>query len=118
MLKAEVSVPVALATGAVVVGTYQMLSPSMADVRTVPPGTPGDAHLASSERTALLVAVGIAGGISLIAKDPVPFWVGGGIAVALSWIHRYARTVDPMTSKLPTGSQQLVGSRYVVQAAG
>jgi hypothetical protein len=120
MLKAEVSVPVALATGAVVIGTYSVLSPPMADVRTVPTGTPGEAHLAGSERTALLVSAGIAGAISLIAKDPVPFWIGAGLAVALSWIHRYSRAVDPMTSKLPRNGNgvQMSGMRYQVEAAG
>lgn len=117
-MKAEVSIPVALATGAVVVGTYSAMSPSNADQRTVQPGTTGSEMLAGSERTALLVSVGICGGISLIARDPIPFVVGGLIAVALSWSHRYAANVDPSTGKLTATTAGLGGSRYAVQVSG
>lgn len=119
-MKAEVSIPVALATGAVVVGVFQAMSPSAADQRTVPPGSTGDAMLASSEKTAFYVSIGIVGGVSLIAKDPVPFWIGGLVACAMAWASRYARNVDPMTnslSGLPSASA-LQGARYNVQAAG
>jgi hypothetical protein len=117
-MKPEVSIPVALATGAVVVGVYQAMSPSNADTRTVEPGSTGAEMLAGSERTALFVAVGVCGGISLIAKDPIPFVVGGLLAVALSWSHRYATNVNPGTNRLGTAAGALTGARYTVQAAG
>ena len=117
-MKPEVSIPVALATGAVVVGTYSAMSPSNADQRTVQPGTTGAEMLAGSERTALFVSVGVCGGISLIAKDPIPFVVGGLLAVGLSWAHRYAANVDPSTGKLAASTAGLQGSRYTVQAVG
>jgi len=119
-MKAEISIPVALATGAVVVGTYQAMTPSNADQRTVAPGTTGAAMLAGSERTALFVSVAICGGISLIAKDPIPFVVGGLLAVGLSWAHRYAANVEPTTGKLAvrSGGTGMQGSRYAVQVAG
>lgn len=119
MLKPEISIPVALATGAVVVGVYQAMTPTSADQKTVPPGSRGADFLAGSEKTAFAVSVGVVAAISLIARDPVPFWVGGGMAVALSWIHRHAREVDPSTGKLsgaPTSGLQ--GARYQVQVAG
>lgn len=99
-MKPEVSIPVALATAAVVVGVNSVMNPSAADVKTVQPGSTGSAMLAGSERTALLVSVGICGAISLIAKDTTPFIVGGLIAVALSWSHRYANAVDPSTGSV------------------
>src|SRR5687767_7548407 len=99
-MKPDVSIPVALATGAVVVGVFQAMTPTNADQRTVSPGTRGTDILAGSERSAFFVSVGLVGGISLIAKDPVPFWVGGLVAVALAWTHRYAREVDPVSGRL------------------
>ena len=120
VVKPEVSIPVALATGAVVVGVYQTMVPSAADARTVTPGTRGHEFLAGSESAAFYVSVGVVGAISLIARDPVPFWVGGLMAVALSWSHRYARQVDPGTGRL-AGLPQSVGSPgsvRLVQVAG
>jgi hypothetical protein len=121
MLKPEVSIPVALATGAVVIGVYSAMSPTSADQRTVTPGSRGAEFLAGSEKTAFAVSIGVVAAISLIAKDPVPFWVGGGMAVALSWVHRYSREVDPGTGKLAglkAGTGALQGTRYEVQVAG
>lgn len=112
MLKPEVSIPVALATAAVVYGTYQIALPSIADARSV---EADNAHLAGAERAALFVSVGVAGGISLIAKDPTPFILGGMFAVALSWVHRYANQVDPSTGKLSAAG---IAKRYLVEAAG
>lgn len=120
-MKPEVSIPVALATGAVVVGVFQAMSPSQADARTVPPGSRGADFLAGAEKTAFYVSVGLVAAISLIAKDPVPFWVGGGMSVVMAWTHRYAREIDPATGRLgglTGGTGQLQGARYEVQAAG
>lgn len=112
MLKPEVSVPVALATAAVVYGTYQIALPTLADARSV---EADNAHLAGAERAALFVSVGVAGGISLIAKDPTPFILGGLFAVALTWAHRYANQVDPATGRLSLIGQ---AKRFVVETAG
>jgi type IV secretory pathway TrbD component len=115
MLDAKISIPVALATSAVVVGVYAHFLPSNADARSIVPNV----HLEGAERTALLTAVGVAAAISLVAKDPVPFWFGGLLAVALSWSHRYANYVDPSTGKLselPTAADD--ARRYQAEAIG
>lgn len=120
MIKPEVSIPVALATGGVVVAVYSYMQPSAADQRTVQPGSDQAGMLASSESSAFLVSIGVVGAISLIARDPTPFWVGGLLACAMSWTSRYARTVDPATNALPgmNPPANLQGRRYNVQAAG
>jgi hypothetical protein len=118
-MRPEVSIPVALATGGVVVGVYSLMQPSMADQRTVQPTSDQAAMLASTEQNALLVSIGVVGAISLIAKDPAPFWVGGLVAVALSWSGRFSRTVDPATNALPGAlGNKLQGQRFNVEAAG
>lgn len=115
MLKAEISVPVALATAAVVVGVYQHMLPSNADARSIVPNV----HLQGSERTALVTAVAVSAGISLVARDPVPFWFGALAACVLSWTHRYANHVDPTSGRLaqiPTMADD--AQRYTAEAYG
>lgn len=96
-MKPEVSIPVALATAAVVYGIYQSALPSFADARMA---SPDDSNLRSAENNALLLGVAACAGISLIAKDATPFIYGGFTAVALSWSHRFHRAVNPVTGKI------------------
>lgn len=111
-MKAEVSIPVALAACAVVYGTYQLALPSLADARSL---DADNGHMASAERQALVLSTAVVGGISLLAKDAVPFIVGGLFAVGLSWLHRWNNQVDPTTG-VPMQSGQ--ARRLTVEAAG
>lgn len=97
MLKPEVSLSVALATGAVVYGIYQTHLPSVAESRTV---MPGNAHLAQSRKTATWLAATVVGGISLMAKDPTIFVVGGTMVVVMDMTHRHANAIHPQTGQL------------------
>lgn len=113
-MKAEVSIPVALATAALTWGIYQIALPTLADARRVEPNN-GD--LKSAENTALILAAGVSGGISILAHDTTPFVVGGLLAVALSWAHRKANHTDSTTQKL-WNRDQYIGRRVAVQANG
>lgn len=97
MLKPEVSVPVALACGGLVFSIYQMSLPPLADARAV---DADNKDLEASERQALWTSTAVCAGVSLIANDPTPFIVGGLMAVGLSWLHRHARLVDPLSGRL------------------
>jgi|SRR6185437_5498717 len=93
-LKPEVSLPIALATGAVVWGVYQHFMPNVADVQATP------AHnnvLNNSRREATWVSAGVVGGISLITKDPTIFIVGGAMVIALDFAHRHANSTHHVT---------------------
>lgn len=92
MLKPEVSIGVGLATAAVVYGVYTTAVPTIADVRSLPPQT-GD--IVSAERSAAWMSAAVVGAISLIAKDPTVFILGGSMVVALSWWYKHADTVNP-----------------------
>lgn len=115
MLKAEVSIPVALGTAALVWGVYQVALPTLADARRV---EPNNSDLASAENTALILAAGVAGGIAILAKDSTPFVVGGLLAVALSWAHRLENQTDSTTQKVWNRDQYTGSRRYVVEAEG
>jgi len=96
-LRAEVSLPIALATGAVVYGIFQTQMPPTAEQRVT---MPGNQHLAASRKTATWTAAAVVAGISLIAADPAIFIVGGAMVVAEDFICRHANAVHPQTGKV------------------
>jgi len=96
MLKPEVSLTVALATGTLVFAIYQNATPTLADIRSADQFN-GD--LAGAERQASWTAAAAVAGISLVSKDPGPFVVGGAMIVALAWAHRHANMVNPLTGR-------------------
>jgi hypothetical protein len=107
-LKREVSLGVGLATAALVWGIYNSATPAMVDIRM---GEPGDTHLASTERTATWTATAVVAGISLLAKDPTVFVLGGSMVVVLAWWHRHANNINPVA-----GSSVLPSSRDTMNA--
>jgi len=104
MLKPEISLPVALATGAVVAALYQTHMPNLADVKASPSGNP---YVNGSRKTTTLTAIGIVGAISLLSHDPTVFTVGGLMVIALDFAYRHADAQDHHTGKVlpqPTAS--------------
>ncbi len=93
-LKPEVSLPVALGTAALVYSIYQQATPPIVDLRAAPASDP---DVDSARRMAAWTAVGIVSGISLLAKDPTVFVVGGGMVVAMDWWTRPADAYSPKT---------------------
>lgn len=125
-LKAEISLPVALATAAVVYGIYQTKLPSAAETKL---SMPNNAHLQTSRRTATIEAAAVVAGISLLAKDPTILVVGGALVVVEDWIHRHADATHPQTGALvpqsvgatevqPPGNASAIVATYQDQAAG
>lgn len=96
LLKPEVSLPVALATSAVVYAIYGNI-PDVPDIRV---SEPNDADLAGAEKTARWTSAGVVAGISLVARDPNIFIIGGIAVIVMSWWHRHANMLDPVTGKL------------------
>jgi hypothetical protein len=95
-LKPEVSLGVGLATAAVVWAVYSNATPNITDVRAAPPSDP---HVDSSRKLASWTAAGVVAGISLLAKDPTVFILGGSMVVVLDWWHRHANEVNPDTGR-------------------
>lgn len=94
ILKPEVSVTVGLATAALVYGIYSNALPPIADIRV---GQQGDATIAASEHGAAWVAAAAVAAVSLITQDPTVFSFGAALIVGLSWWHRHANHVNPLT---------------------
>ncbi len=96
VLKPEGSIVGALAVMTAVYAVYSHGLPSIADVRTA---EPGNKDVDSAERSAAWMAAGIVGGVSLIAKDPTIFILGGATIIGLSWWTRHANMVNPEHGK-------------------
>lgn len=97
-MKPEVSLGVALAVGTAVFAIHTVATPTMADTRTL---DAGNKDVASSERTATWMSAGLVATISLMAKDPTIFIVGGAMTVAMAWWSRHSNSLSPITSALP-----------------
>lgn len=94
MLKPEVSISVGLATGALVWSIYSKATPPVTDIRV---GPPGDKDLDAARKAAAWTAAGAVAAISLIAKDPTVFILGGSMVVVVDWWTRHANEVNPLS---------------------
>jgi hypothetical protein len=109
-LSPEVSLPTSVATGALVWAIYASALPNITDIRV---GGQNDDHIASTERMATWTSLATVSAISLIARDPNVFIVGGAMTVALAWWHRHANAVDPDTGKASTVSAVRTPDMYM-----
>lgn len=97
MLKPEISIPAGLATVAVVYSIYSRgMAPNL-DLRMTEPGEP---NADSVRRQNAIMAAGVVAGVSLIAKDPNIFIMGGIALVALDWTTRHAIWANPFSGKV------------------
>lgn len=95
-LSREVSLGTGLAVAGLVWGIYNSALPSVAETRVA---SPNDNDLAAAERTATWTAAAVVSGISLLAKDPTVFVLGGSMVVALAWWHRHSNLLDSSLRK-------------------
>ncbi len=96
-LKPEMSLAVAAATGVLVYGIFETELPSGADVMAAPAHNP---FIKTSVSVAGWTAGAAAAGISLLAKDPTVFVVGGALAAFLTWRYKHANMTDPGTGQV------------------
>lgn len=99
MLKPEVSIPVALATGVMVFAIFQNATPPYVDQRAAPANDP---DLSKSNKMATWTAAGAVSVVSLIAKDPVVFMLGGAAVIVMSWWGKHGNAVNPLTGRAST----------------
>lgn len=99
-LKPEMSIGTGLALAALVHAIHVGATPNLSDIRTLPEGNP---DIDSEERKASWQAAGLVAGISLIARDPVIFIIGGTMVIAEAWLTRHANYVNPDMKKYVVG---------------
>jgi hypothetical protein len=103
--KPEVSIGIGLAVATLVYAIYNRGLPSNADVRV---GKPGDATIEATRRQNAWLAAGTVAGVSLIAKDPTVFIIGGSMVVALDWLTRtnnWTNIVDTLDTVNPFSAE-------------
>lgn len=107
-LKPEVSLPVGLAVAALVYGIHSNATPPLTDIRAA---KPGDSTIDASRRFATWTSAAVVAGVSLIAKDPTIFILGGTMVVVMDWATRHGNLVSPLSGKaaVPQAPAGLVG---------
>lgn len=104
-LKPNESLIASAAVITAVFATYQTALPAVADERVAPSS---DSDLAAAERVATWTSAGLVSVISLLAKDPTIFVLGGMTTVVLAWMHRHANEVNPQTGRAATYMPRIV----------
>lgn len=99
-LRAEISVPVALATGTIV---YTIQGRGLPPIDVRGNAQTGDDMVDSIRKQNAWLAAATVAGISLIARDPVVFIVGGVMVIALDWMTRVNNWTSPLTNKVDRG---------------
>lgn len=97
MLKPNENLMLAAAVGAVVYGTYNIALPTVADTRGLPGNVP---DVDKAEKTATWASVAVVSGISLLAKSPEVFVVGGLMTIGLAWTYKHASATDNFQSQV------------------
>ena len=95
-----------LAVGAVVYGVYANATPTQADIRSLPGATK---DIQRAERTATWTSAGIVAAISLLAKDPTVFVIGGALTIGMAWWHRHSDLVDRSAQRATDTMSAVVG---------
>lgn len=91
MLKPNENMMLAAAVGGVVYATYNIALPSIADTR----GLPGNVEdIDKAEKAATWGSVLAVSTISLIAKSPEVFVIGGLFTIGLAWTYKNSSKAD------------------------
>jgi hypothetical protein len=101
-----------LATGAAlafgIIALYDHFMPNIADQKAAP----ANLNVLDKARFhATIVACAIVGGVSVLAKDPTIFVIGGTTVVALDFAHRHANAVNPATQQVAPASANPVSTQ-------
>jgi hypothetical protein len=94
-LPVNVSIPVAAGVAGLVYSIHANATPNMTDIRTSVPGSVPHENVAKARRQATWMSIGIVAAVSLLAKDPTIFVVGGAMTVAMDWWTRYSNEINP-----------------------
>jgi hypothetical protein len=95
--KPEISLGLGLATATIVYSVYNHGLPGQADIAV---GEPGNDTIETVRKQNAWLAGGVVAGISLLAKDPTVFIIGGAMVIALDWITRYNNFTNPVTGSV------------------
>lgn len=113
--KPEISLGLGLATATLAYAIYSRGLPNSADIRV---SKPGDEHLDSVRSQNTWLAAGTVAAVSLLAKDPTIFILGGGTVVALDWITRVNNWTNPLSGRVDLNPFTVEDTTDVPPASG
>jgi hypothetical protein len=97
-LKPETSLTIAGVTGLMVYGIFQVeVGGSLSDLKF---NAPHNTYVKGSINSAAWTSAAVVAGVSLLAKDPTIFVVGGAIAAALTWKYKHASMTNPANGQV------------------
>lgn len=112
-LKPSESVMVALATGALVWGSY---THNLPDTATIHQTEPYNTNIDAGRKKAMWTSAAIVGGAFLLTHDANVFMVGAGSFLLLEWMARHANATHPNTGKVMARSaSDALSSGYAQQ---
>lgn len=101
-LKTESAVMAGVVTAGLVYGIFQVELPSMADIQAI---DANNAHITQSVNVATWSAAGAVIGISVLARDPTIFVIGGTMMAFLAWRAKHAAMSHPSTGQVVIPAQ-------------
>lgn len=113
MPRPEISIAAALATATIVYAIQGRTLPAQIDMRANE--DVGDEMIDTVRKQNAWLAAGTVAGISLIARDPVIFIVGGAMVVALDWMTRINNFTSPLTNRVDRTAGGTVPAAEVVE---
>lgn len=115
-LKPEGSIMAGIATAGLVVAIYSLEAGTTAQAHATDSNDP---NLMTARRKAAFASVAVVAAVSLLAKDPTIFILGGGVLVVYDWHLRHATAADPITGRLTNlGGYEPAGSVVPMLAHG
>jgi hypothetical protein len=97
-LKPDQSITASVAVVALVYSIHNRGMPTLADQRTIDPQDQVAMDTLDKQRKQnTWAAAGVVSAVSLLAKDPTIFILGGAAVIGLDWASRHAELVDPLT---------------------
>jgi hypothetical protein len=99
-LKPPEEIQISALVGVMVYGIFQLEAPNLADVKASAPGGAASVNTHKSVKTAVWTSAIAVSGISLLAKSPTIFIVGGLLTAAEGWRYYHANAVDAATGAI------------------
>jgi hypothetical protein len=97
LLKPDLSVVIAIATGVFTIAVYDKALPSTAEIHAT---DALDGSVDAARKKASWMAAGAIAGVTLLTRDPAPLIIGGVTLFALDFHARHANASDPATGDL------------------
>jgi hypothetical protein len=109
-LKPNEELMVSAISAGIVYSIFQLDAPNLADVRATSPGGAQSKNIHGSVKTAAFTSAAVIGGISLLAKSPTVFVVGGMMIIVEGWKYYHANLVHPASGSAKATASQIANS--------